>query len=255
MQLEVAMSEGSVPQIIPIPNKSIKDITGQKFGRLLVIGYVGLRHVGKGKHGRAQWLCLCDCGQNTVRLSGHLVSGHTISCGCEHSEFVRRLGKQNQKHGMYGTPEYRAWQAMKGRCHNPKHHAFNRYGGRGIKVCDRWRESFDNFFADMGYRPGPGYSVDRIDNDGDYAPDNCRWATQFEQVNNTAKTRHITYNGVTRTTAEWAQIAGITRNILYDRVFKHGWSLERAFNQQVEPNKRSGHSTPLPLTQGCLFPE
>ena len=125
-------------------------------------------------------------------------------------------------HGMYGTPEYRSWQHMKSRCFNPNHKNYLDYGGRGIKVCDLWL-NFENFLADMGLKPTAKYSIDRIDNDGDYCPDNCKWYTQTEQVNNRRSNRLITIDDVTLTIAQWAKKMGFGKKVIGDRL-KLGWS-------------------------------
>ena len=141
-----------------------KDITGQVFGRLTALSYAG----------RSKWFCQCSCGNSVSVVGSRLWSGHTKSCGC----------LQGEKHGLTDTPEYRAWANMLRRCYRPQSHAYANYGGRGIRVCGGWRKSFIAFISDMGTRPGPKYSLDRIDNGGDYTPENCRWATAFEQNRN-----------------------------------------------------------------------
>ena len=125
-------------------------------------------------------------------------------------------------HGMYGTPEYRSWQHMKSRCFNPNHKNYLDYGGRGIKVCDLWL-NFENFLADMGLKPTAKYSIDRIDNDGDYCPDNCKWSTQKEQSNNRRSNRFITIKNETLTMAQWAEKMGIDKQLIFRRL-SYKWS-------------------------------
>ena len=163
------------------------DLTGQTFGRLAV-----LECVGKNKHGKYLWRCLCSCGNEIIAVGNNLTSGNTGSCGCLRKEFPN-----NTTHGMKGTKIYSVWCAMKNRCYNQNFSQYDDYGGRGIKVCQRWHV-FQNFYDDVSKLPHFGeqrYSLDRIDNGGDYCPENCRWITMKEQENNRRNTVKVMYNG------------------------------------------------------------
>jgi hypothetical protein len=163
------------------------DLTGKRFGRLLVV-----ERAGTSKRRRALWLAACDCGVRIAVITATLQNGRTKSCGCLHREVMREVGKwANTKHGEAAngklSPEYSTWRSMIQRCEDPRHNRYDRYGGRGIRVCDRWRNSFEAFLADMGRKPSSNLSIDRINNDGNYEPGNCRWATASEQQKNKSK--------------------------------------------------------------------
>lgn len=149
---------------------------GTRCGRLLIVGEA------KTEHGRSAWLCRCDCGELKAIRKSYLRRCAVKSCGCLKSDVMRAVGRASKTHGKTKTSEYRSWADMLSRCNNENHRAWKYYGGRGISVCERWRK-FENFFDDMGERP-VGCSIDRINNDGDYCPSNCRWATAGEQINN-----------------------------------------------------------------------
>lgn len=165
----------------------------------------------------------CDCGSVKVVRVGDLRSGKSASCGCYRREALRRL---RTTHGGYGTGAYSAWSHAKGRTTNPRNKKWPRYGGRGIRMCQRWRDSFQAFLDDMGERPGPGYSIERVDNDGDYEPGNCKWARRSDQANNTSANRVLEYGGEIMTLAQWAERIGIKYHTLHGRL-RRGWSVER----------------------------
>lgn len=201
------------------------DLTGQRFGRWTVI-----REYGR-QNGHVTWLCECDCGNTSVVCTGDLRQGKSTSCGCFHNEMVANITKS---HEMAGTRLYSIWSNMIQRCTNMNRSDYKRYGGRGITVCDEWKDSFQAFndwAVSNGY--ADDLTLDRIDSNGNYEPQNCRWATYKEQGNNKRSNRLLTYNGETHTIAEWADIVGIKSSIIYQRINCYKWSVERALTQEV----------------------
>jgi len=188
-----------------------RELSGQRFGRLVVLAYAGDR----------QWHCQCDCGRPSTAKAHHLVSGDTQSCGCRRASLLL-------KHGLSRTPEYKIWQGAIRRCNNPAMPHYHRYGGRGIAVCDRWRESFENFLADMGPRPTPLHTLDRVDGDGPYAPENCRWATRKEQAQNTSRSRFVCIDGMVMTVSQACDRLGLNYGTVSKRLSR-GMSVDRAF--------------------------
>ena len=185
------------------------NLEGEKVGRLTVIREA----VGEEKtQKRIQWLCKCDCGNTTVVSAGRLTIGLTLSCGCLHIETFNNKkhggsDKSNQFHFEYGV-----YRGMKRRCYSPKNDDYKNYGGRGIKVCDRWlgESGFLNFMLDMGPRPSSKHSLDRIENDGNYGPGNCRWATKKEQAANTRRNVWIEYMGQRKIMSDWKKLLKVS---------------------------------------------
>lgn len=201
--------------------KRVKDETGKRYGKLTVLEYVPNR--GHGAH----WRCRCDCGNVVVVYGAYLRRGNNKSCS-------QKCGVT--KHGGTAdgirSAEYSCWRDMQSRCENPRYLNYCNYGARGISVCDRWRGSFQAFIDDMGPRPGKGYSLDRIDNDGNYEPSNCRWATKREQDNNRRTNRLLTHRGQTKSLTEWAREFGINPLTVHHRL-QRGWDLHRALTAPV----------------------
>lgn len=197
-----------------------KDLTGKTFGRWTVIGYAG-----KSSLRMSLWNCRCECGMIGLVRSGHLKNGASKSCGCLISEVTTI---RNTIHGGHNLREYASWQKLKYRCLNVDDNAYDRYGGRGITVCERWANSFENFFADMGPRPSDKHSIDRINNDGNYEPGNCRWATAREQNLNQRRNRRLTLKEETMTITEWAKRLGVSATAIRRRIDKKGWSVHKA---------------------------
>lgn len=197
----------------------IIDITGMRFGKLVITGE---RKTPDGKNTR--WKCICDCGEVRWNNSTQLRRGQITSCGCS-------MGDSKRTHGLSKTREYKCWLAAKGRCHSPSYDAYAAYGARGIVVCEEWRESFENFYADMGACPS-GHTLERRDNNGPYSPDNCYWATRKEQANNTRRTRLLTHNGVTLSVSEWARKIGITSQAITQRLKRKPGDMDYALSNK-----------------------
>lgn len=195
------------------------DLTGQTFVRWTV-----LHRVENSKNGDAKWLCQCGCGVKRPVLARSLRNGDSTSCGCLSAERLAR----RRKHSWCEKAEYRAWKAIKRRCLNPKDAKFPDYGGRGIKVCDRWLNSFEAFLEDMGARPSLQHSIDRIDNNGHYEPGNCRWATSSQQNKNTRSNRRYVYQGREQCLSDWASELGIKYTTLRARL-EAGHTVDSAF--------------------------
>lgn len=207
-----------------------KNITGQKFGRLIALFY-------ELKNGLRYWHCKCDCGNFKKILASNLISGKSQSCGCLCKE---RIAAAHITHGMAKTRTHRCWNQMRQRCTNEKLRVFKHYGGRGIAVCERW-DSFENFLGDLGKCPSSQHSIERRNNDLGYFPANCYWATRKEQANNRRSSRYLTFQGDTLTMQQWVEKLGINQGTLSTRLNRHHWSVEKALSTPVR--KKSLAST------------
>lgn len=212
--------------------KNFKDLSGQRFSRL-----VAIRSLGRlGKSRNTYWEVVCDCGSIAKVNGAFLVNGTTKSCGCLRRDKAKATAEGLTKHGQSKTRTYRIWAGMIQRCSNQNVESYRLYGAAGIAVCERW-SSFENFLADMGECP-PDYSIDRIDFKKGYAPSNCRWASRITQARNTSRNRFFTYQGVTRCLPEWAEVTGIGKGTLQSRI-TYGWEIERVLTQPVRALTRS----------------
>jgi hypothetical protein len=209
------------------------DITGDKYGRLTALEYVG-----KFKNQR-MWFFRCDCGSPYINSVSAVRVGNTSSCGCLHSEQLAQRNRDNRTHGLSRTDEFGIWSKMIDRCEKPSCKSYPLYGGRGIKVCAEWHD-VHNFIRDMGPRPSRLYSIDRIDYNGDYEPSNCRWATDEQQARNTSRNRRITYAGKTQTLVEWSHETGIPHELIRARIDRCGWSVEEALTVPKQMLRRKG---------------
>lgn len=204
------------------------DLIGKCFGRLIVVSRAG------SLHRSILFNCKCKCGKTTTVTSSRLRTGNTRSCGCLRHEQIIKL---NFKHGGTKTREYAAWHQAKTRCFNPRYHQFEHYGGRGITMCEEWRNSFTTFLSDMGKAPkGDGQhgylELDRYPNkNGNYEPGNCRWATRTEQIRNRRSTRYLDFNGRTQTVMEWVKERGLNYHTVVSRLYE-GWPIEEILRQK-----------------------
>ena len=193
------------------------NLTGQVFGRLTVIERCAIKERSRIRY---KWHCICNCGKETLVEASHLMRGVVKSCGC----YARQ---KMTTHGQSHTKAHRIWIAMRNRCLNPNNASYADYGGRGIKICARW-DSYEAFVEDMG-QPEGSMQIDRINNDGNYEPSNCRWATIKDQSRNRRTTKRIVYKGRALCITEWADMTGISANVLRKRLYEYGWPMEEAF--------------------------
>lgn len=215
------------------------EMTGQNFNSLTVLSRRGVQ--GKGQ---TMWLCQCVCGTETIVRGDSIRNGHTISCGCQQPVAA---SKANKTHGRARDRVYTIWVQMRGRCKNAKSKAFPYYGGRGIRVCERW-ESFENFLSDMGEPPTEQHSIDRMDANGSYCPENCRWATDAEQGWNKRSTRFVDIGGILKPMAVWIREFGIGHGTVYKRMAK-GMTPEEAITTPVNAKFRGVKHQHPPCTE------
>lgn len=198
------------------------DLTGRKYGRLLVLRRDGVMN------GRPAWACLCDCGTERRVMAKCLRRGTTLSCGCYNKERIRET---HTTHGQTNSRAYRVWQNMKNRCCDPTNSHYHLYGGRGIKVCQEWMR-FENFYADMG-NPPEGMTIDRIDNNGNYCRDNCRWADARVQGNNRRNNVHAVLSGERKTITQWCAVFGVKASTVKNRI-RAGQAPEKALTDPIK---------------------
>lgn len=215
------------------------DLTGNKYGRLTVLG----KEQGRDKNGRIRWRCKCDCGKE-VSIATYSLNGGVQSCGCLQHDIARNshLIHGDCKRGGKRTRLFGIWAGIRNRILNPNNHAYPRYGGRGIKICDEWQEyiKFKEWALSHGYNEK--LTIDRIDVNGDYSPENCRWASYEVQANNSRKNIFWKYKGECLTIAQWAKKLNVNPTRLWNRVYNHKWSVERALTEPIIARKRECHA-------------
>lgn len=204
-----------------------KDLTGQRFGKL-----IALERTDKKRGNLTFWKCQCDCGNISIVQTGHLTNGHTQSCGCLQKERAR---KAHTTHGKANERITKIWYGIRKRCYNPNSIYYSNYGGRGISMCDEWRSDFQSFYEwAMSHGYEEHLTIDRIDVNGNYCPENCRWITNEEQQNNRRTSHLLTYNGETHSMKDWAQLIGIKYSTLRGRINVYKWDVEKALTTGVE---------------------
>lgn len=219
--------------------RKLIDLTGQQFGRLTVLTETRVPDRIRPS-GRKAWICRCVCGTFVTLKHGQLVS-KTRSCGCLSSDVTvaqnrARKGTHRKAIRFKELPEYETWCGMKKRCNNPNTKGFSDYGGRGITVCDRWQHSFADFLADMGSRPSRDHTIERINNEKGYSPDNCKWLEKEKQAQNKRNNRTLTFKGETLCISEWARRTGFHIETLRRRLAKN-WSIEHTLTVRLRRPK------------------
>lgn len=213
-------------------------VSGERFGMLETVEPVAFR-AGKKD---VIWLCRCDCGDTTRVVASNLRSGNTKSCGCSKGAMCRATAV---RHGLTGTKEHQAWSGMKKRCYRKQCKSYPDYGGRGITVCDRWFGSFEAFLEDMGPAPSRSHTIERVNNDGNYEPGNCIWATRLVQSRNRRMARMLTWDGRTQNLSAWAKELGIKSATITKRI-ELGWSMEEVMTMPVTSANKYWRPKPQP---------
>lgn len=211
-------------------SKSAKDIAGQRFGRLIAVK----RTEQRSAQGNFLWACACDCGNEALVPTAYLIAGNTKSCGCGRR---KRIGAEDLGKNLIHSAEGKILTGMLQRCGNPNVKSYKDYGGRGITVCDRWKNSLRAFIDDMGLRPSPRHSIERINHNGNYEPGNCKWATKAEQARNTRTNKYVEVDGKWITQSELARMLGVSPSTVCQQI-KRGVPLERILNPTVGPRRR-----------------
>lgn len=209
------------------------DLVGKKFGRLTV-----LRFSNMNKHHKSCFVCKCDCGNEIITVGAGILSGNTLSCGCLKKDTWQKVIR---KHNLYNTKLYKTYHNMKNRCNNKDTKDYYLYGGRGIKICKEWSDPKNGFinFYEWSLKNGFGdkMSIDRIDVNGDYSPENCRWATTEQQARNKRTNHLISYNGETHCIREWEELLGVNKHSIQTRI-TNGWDIKSALTKNIERIKK-----------------
>lgn len=205
--------------------RKILDLVGEKYGRLMVLEYAH-----RNPRGKSMWKCRCDCGNTKVVLGTHLTSGHTTSCGCYNEDIIK---SRVATHGMSKTRLYNIWRVMRKRCGYENATNYENYGAKGIRVCDEWHDysKFRDWAMSHGY--SDNLTIDRVDNNKGYTPENCRWVDMKTQARNNSRNKLIMFRGETHCMMDWAEILGINYRTLQQRLTTYGWSIEKAFTTPI----------------------
>jgi len=210
------------------------DLTSRRFGRLVVLEVIGDDEPTRTKY----WRCACDCGNFKSVRHAYLLSGTTTSCGCRLQEVYKNMHSiAVTKHGCESNPLYPTWRNMMARCYDPKDPRYRTYGARGVTVCERWH-NIRNFIADMGSRP-PGLTLERKDNDAEYSPENCCWATRTEQARNRTITLLIEFQGEIKPLIEWCEQFSMPYKLVYERLYRYNWTAARALTTPLMANQHA----------------